>query len=160
MTSPPAGSATTTVGHVLSVVADLRLETAGQRIQLIGDGQSLVLHTDHPLALLSAVNRTSLPSAISLGRGRRSVAQAADTLSRAGLRVDVRGPAGMLVSMGAGAGSRSGRLLTGSPAVTVGSAREVASSLANGLTLGRISVASCTALAVAVTVFALRRRRR
>ena len=65
MTSSSAGSATTTAGQPLSVVADLRLETEGQRIQLVGDGQSLVLHTDHPLALFAAVNARPCRSAVS-----------------------------------------------------------------------------------------------
>jgi hypothetical protein len=160
MTSSPLGSATTAAGRTLSVVADLRLETAGQRIQVVGDGQSLVLHTDHPLALLAAVNGTSLPSRNGVTGARHSVRRAADSLSRAGLRVDVRGPAGVLISLGNGAGSRSGRLLTGSRAVTFGPLREVAAGLTSGLPLGRITAASCTVLAISVAVFARSRRRR
>jgi hypothetical protein len=160
MTSSAAGSATTTAGQPLSVVADLRLETAGQRVQLVGDGQSLILHTDHPLALLAAVRHTSWPTAVSPMSGRASVARAADTLHRAGLRVDVRGPGGVLVSLGNVAGSRLGRVLTGSRAVAFGSVHEVSASLSTGIPLVRVSAATCTAVAVAVAVFALRRRRR
>ncbi len=162
MTPSPAGSATTAAGQSLSVVADLRLETAGQRIQLVGDGRSLVLHTDHPFALFAAINRTALPSAIGPSISRRGLGRAADTLHRAGLRVDVRGPGGVLVSLGRGAGSRWGRLLTGSRAVALGPARELAGSLGTGLPLGWITAASVTAVAVAVAVAAraLRRRRR
>jgi hypothetical protein len=159
MTSSATGSATTTAGQPLSVVADLRLETEGQRVQLVGDGQSLIVHTDHPLALLTAVRRTAWPSAISPRSGRAGVARAADTLHRAGLRVDVRGPGGVLVSLGHGAGSRLGRVLTGSRAVAFGSVREVAGSLRTGLPLGRIVAASGAAILVA-TVLALRRRPR
>jgi len=160
MTSSATGSATTTAGQPLSVVADLRLETEGQRVQLVGDGQSLILHTDHPLALLAAVRHTSWPTAVSPMSGRASVARAADTLHRSGLRVDVRGPGGVLVSLGDGAGSRFGRVVTGSRAVAFGSVREVAGSLRSGLPLGRIIAASCAAVAVVVAVLALRRRRR
>ena len=160
MTASAAGSATTTAGQPLSVVADLRLETEGQRIQLVGDGQSLVLHTDHPFALFTAINRTSWPSTIGPSSGRRGVARAADTLHRVGLRVDVRGPSGVLVSLGDGAGSRWGRLLTGSHAVALGPVREIAGSLGTGLPLGRITAASLTAVAVAVAARAVRRRRR
>jgi hypothetical protein len=159
MTSSASGSATTIAGHPLSVVADLRLETEGQRVQLVGDGQSLIVHTDHPLALLTAVRRTAWPSAISPRSGRAGVARAADTLHRAGLRVDVRGPGGVLVSLGHGAGSRLGRVLTGSRAVAFGSVREVAGSLRTGLPLGRIVAASCAAVSIAA-VLALRRRPR
>ena len=159
MTPSLAGSATTAAGQPLSVVADLRLETAGQRIQLVGDGQSLVLHTDNPIALFAAINRTAWPSAVGPSSGRRGIARAADTLHRAGLRVDVRGPGGVLVSLGHGAGSRLGRVLTGSRAVAFGSVREVAGSLRTGLPLGRIVAASGAAILVA-TVLALRRRPR
>jgi hypothetical protein len=160
MTSSAAGSATTTAGQPLSVVADLRLESAGQRVQLVGDGQSLILHTDHPLALLTALRRTAWPTAVNPRSGRAGVAEAADTLHRAGLRVDVRGPGGVLVSLGHGAGSRFGRVLTGSGAVAFGSVREVAGSLRTGLPRVRIIAASGAAVSVAVALLALRRRRR
>ena len=160
MTSSAPGSATTTAGQPLSVVADLRLETEGQRVQLVGDGQSLIVHTDHPLALLTAVRRTAWPSAISPRSGRAGVARAADTLHRAGLRVDVRGPGGVLVSVGHGTGSFWGRLLTGSRAVALGPVREVAASLGTGLPLRRITAASIVSAGVAVAVFAVRRAKR
>jgi len=160
MTPSLAGSATTAAGHSLSVVADLRLETAGQRIQLVGDGQSLVLHTDNPIALFAAINRTAWPSAVGQSRGRRGIARAADTLHRAGLRVDVRGPCGVLVSVGHGAGSFWGRLLTGSRAVALGPVREVAASLGTGLPLRRITAASIASAGVAVAVFAVMRTRK
>jgi hypothetical protein len=160
MTSAPAVSATTAAGHSLSVVADLRLETAGQRIQLVGDGQSLVLHTDHPLALLGAARRAALPSTIGPAPGRREVGRAADALRSAGLRIDLRGPAGVLISLGNGAGSASGRLLTGSRAVSFGPPGDVLTALARGLPVGRITAASVTVLAIIVTVSGLRHRRR
>jgi hypothetical protein len=160
MTSSATGSATTTAGQPLSVVADLRLETAGQRVQLVGDGQSLIMHTDHPLALFTALRGTAWPTAASHRSGRAGVARAADTLHRAGLRVDVRGPGGVLVSLGHGVGSRLGRVLTGSRAVAFGSVREVAASLSSGLPLGRIIATSCAAVSVAVAVLVVRRRRR
>jgi len=159
MTPAAARSATTAARPALSVVADLRLEAAGQRIQLVGDGQSLVLHTDHPRALLAAVRRSSLPVATGVAARRRSLGLAADALNSAGLRVDVRGPAGVLVSLGAGAGSRSGRLLTGSRAVTIGPAGEVAAGLTSGFPLGRITAAALAAATIAAAAYALRRRR-
>jgi hypothetical protein len=124
---------------------------------LVGDGQSLVLHTDHPFALFAAMNRTSWPSAIGPSSGRRGVARAADTLHRAGLRVDVRGPGGVLVSMGHGAGSRWGRPLTGSRAVALGPMRELAASLGTGMPLRRIAATSIAAVGVAAGVFAIGR---
>jgi hypothetical protein len=160
MTPALAGSVTTDPGQSLSVVADLRLETAGQRIQLVGDGQSLVLHTDHPFALFAAINRTARPSAIGPSSGRRGLGRAADALHRAGLRVDVRGPGGVLVSLGHGAGSRWGRLLTGSRAVAVGPAREVAASLGAGLPLRRITTATITAAGVVVAALVVGRARK
>jgi hypothetical protein len=63
----------------------------------------------------------------------------------------------MLVSLGQGAGSPSGRLLTGSRSVTFGPVRDVAAGLTKGLPLGRIIVVSLATVAVAVV--ALRRLR-
>jgi hypothetical protein len=160
MTNSTAGSTTTDARQTLSVVADLRLETAGQRVQLVGDGQSLVLHIDHPRALLAAVNRSSPPSAAGVAARRRSIGRVADTLDRAGLRLDVRGPAGVLLRLGEGVGSRSGRLLTGSRAVTIGPAREVAAGLTSGLPTHRIAAAAFAAAVIAVAAYILRRHRR
>ena len=89
-----------------------------------------------------------------------ATATPADTLHRAGLRVDVRGPGGVLVSLGHGAESFWGRLLTGSRAVALGPVREVAASLGTGLPLRRATVASIASAGVAVAVFAVRRAKR
>ena len=157
MRSSSAGSVTTAAGQPLSVVADLRLETEGQRIQLVGDGQSLVLHTDRPFALFAAINGAALTSAVNASSGRRGLARAADALHGAGLRVDVRGPSGVLISLGHGAGSRWGRLLTGSRAVALGPMRELAASLGTALPRRRIAAASLATVGVALGVFAVGR---
>ena len=110
---------------LVSVFADLRLDTDGHRVHLVGDGHSLVLHSSDPRQLLSGLRQLSLPSEISGLRGRTAVGQAATALRDAGLRVDVRGPEGVLLQLGRGAGSRVGRWVTGSSAVTFGSLRDL-----------------------------------
>jgi hypothetical protein len=156
--SKPAWSTTTVAEHPASVFADFRLETGGHRIQLVGDGQSLVLHTDNPLALLAAMNQVSLAAGVRVRGGRRALGRVAGTLTGAGLRVDVRGPGVLLVSLGDGAGSRVGRLLTGSPSVGFGSARDVVALLSSRLRWSRVAVAAFAGAAAGVAAWRYRRR--
>ena len=55
----PARTASTAAPGALSVFADLRVETNGHKAHLVGDGQSLVLHSSHPMKLWSALGQVS-----------------------------------------------------------------------------------------------------
>lgn len=135
----------------LSVFADLRFDADGHRVHLVGDGHSLVLHSSDPRLLLSGLRQLSLPSEMSGLRGRTVVGQAASALRDAGLRVDVRGPEGVLLQLGRGAGSRFGRWVTGSSAVSFGSVRNLGA--ATRLPVRTIAaVAAVTAVVGAVLV--------
>ena len=79
------------------VFADLRMEVDGQRVHLVGDGRSLVLHVAEPLHMVSVVRRTSLPAAAAGSSALRGLGRAADALRTAELRIDVRGPEGVLL---------------------------------------------------------------
>ena len=73
----PARTASTAAPGALSVFADLRVETDGHKAHLVGDGQSLVLHSSHPMKLWSALGQVSLPTGIRPASGRRAVGHAA-----------------------------------------------------------------------------------
>jgi hypothetical protein len=115
----------------LSVFADLRMETAGQRVHLVGDGTSLVVHTSDPLRLWSAVTSSALPSGVGRVNGPRAAGRAADALQQAGLRVDITGPRGVLVALGNGAGTPAGRLLTGSDSLGFGTVGAIGTTVAS-----------------------------
>lgn len=140
----------------LSVFADLRFDTDGHRVHLVGDGTSLVLHSSDPRQLLSGLRQLSLPVQVSGASGRTAVGQAATALRDAGLRVDVRGPDGVLLQLGDGAGSRVGRWVTGSSAVTFGSVRD----LGAAARLPTRSIAVIAGLGIVVVAALLRRRGR
>ena len=74
----PVAEANTAAATPLSVFADLRLETDGHRLHLVGDGQSLVVHTSDPRKLLRDVRHMSLPAQISGLAGRTALGRAAD----------------------------------------------------------------------------------
>jgi hypothetical protein len=111
----------------LSVSADLRMESDGQRVHLVGDGSSLVVHSSDPLRLWSSMTSSALPSGVGRVSGPRAAGRAANALREAGIRVDIAGPNGVLVALGKGAGTPAGRALTGSSAVGFGSVRAVLS---------------------------------
>lgn len=142
----------------LSVSADLRLDVDGSKAHLVGDGQSLVLHSTDPLRLWSAVNKASLPAGISRVDGPRAVGRAADALLDSGLSVDVTGPHGVLVRLGQGADSRVGGFVTGSRGVEFGSARALGATIRAEIPAGRIAIAG-TAVAALAVLYALLRRR-
>ena len=143
----------------LSVSADLRIESDGQRAHLVGDGGSLILHTDQPLQFWSSINHAALPSGVGRVSGPRALGRVAGALDDAGITLDVTGPDGVLVRLGDGAGSRLGRLVTGSSAVGFGSVRLLASTLTARLPVRRIAIAALAGLAT-VGVLAVARRRR
>ena len=141
-----------------SVFADLRIVSDDHRLHLVGDGRSLVLHSSDPRKLAAALRGVPLPAGIG-GSGRRAVGRAATTLRDNGLRVEVRGPEGVLLELGGGRGSRLGQLVTGSPAVRFGGPRELAATA--GVPLRAIRMAAIAAVvttAIAVGAKLLRRR--
>jgi len=152
----PSGEANTAAAHPLSVFADLRLETDGHSVQLVGDGQSLVVHTSDPRLLFRDVRKIALPAAVSGRTGRTALGRAATALRDAGLRVDVRGPDGVLVRLGDGTQSRFGRIVTGSSAVQFVTAMDLGT--AAQVPVRRIAVLVVTGTLVVAALLRLRRR--
>lgn len=109
----------------LSVTADLDIDIDGHSARLEGDGQRLVLRSDHPELLWSSVLNAALPDQIGNVSGPRSIGRAASEVAAAGMHIDVEGPHGTVVSIGAGEDSRLGRLITGSAAVQPKSVRSL-----------------------------------
>jgi len=136
----------------------VRVDIEGHRAHLVGDGQSLILHTDQPLHLWSDLSHAPLPAGVGRVNGPRALGRAADALRAAGLTVDVTGPDGVLVRLG-GAGTSAGRLLTGSGAIGLGSPRVLFSTLTARVPIGRISVAAVIAGAALAIAVIVRRRR-
>ncbi len=151
---PPAGQR-----PAVSVYADLRLDSDGERAHLVADGTALVLHTDSPLRLWSTINRAALPSGVGRVNGPRALGRAADLLAGAGLSVQVTGPSGTLVLLGNSADSTLGRVATGSPAVEFGSVRVLASTLSAQVPVRRYGLAALVAV-LSAWVIARRLRRR
>lgn len=142
----------------LSVSADLRLDIDGSKAHLVGDGQSLILHSSDPLRLWSALNQASLPAGISRVDGPRAIGRAADALLDNGLSVDVTGPHGVLVRLGRGADSRAGRIVTGSRGVEFGSARALGATARAAVPVRRIAISGAV-VAAAAALYAVSRRR-
>ena len=157
----PVATRGPSAGHrpAVRVLADLRLESDGQRAHLVGDGTALVLHTDNPMRFWSEINEAALPPGVGRVNGPRALGRAADVLADAGLTVDVTGPDGMLVRLGGATGSPFGRLSTGSSAVQFGSPRLLLSTLTAQLPVRRYAAAAA-AIALAAGIFAALRRRR
>jgi len=151
-----------TVRTAVAVLADLRIETDGQRAHLVGDGTALVLHTDSPLQFWSTINGAALRSGVGRVSGPRALGRAADVLTQAGITIDVTGPGGMIVRLGEGAGSVLGRVTTGSPAVQFGSVPVLASTLSAQVPVRRYGLAAAGALVLAAlfALFVVLRRRR
>ena len=153
------GKAQRTADAVISVLADLWIDTDGQRLHLVGDGRSIVLHTSDPRRLTSALRKAPLPDGLDRERGRHAVGRAADALRANGLQVAVHGPDGVLLRLGRGADSRLGRVTTGSSAVAFGSPRDL--SVAVGVPVRALTVVGVTGLMItALTVVVNRLRRR
>ena len=109
----------------LSVDADLDIDVDGHSARLEGDGQRLVLRSDHPELLWSSLLNASLPDQVGNVSGPRSIGRAASQLADVGVHLDVEGPHGTVVSIGDGENSRIGRLVTGSAAVQPKSVRSL-----------------------------------
>lgn len=148
-----AASPLTTV----AVFADLHIVSDEHRLHLVGDGRSLVLHSGDPRRLAAALRQVPLPAGPAVS-GRRAVGRAANALRDNGIQVVVRGPDGALLHLGDGQGSRLGRLLTGSPAVSFGTPRELAA--AAGIPVRAIILAAIASVAVATAMLAGRAMRR
>ncbi len=146
----------------LTVQADLRVEVDGAIGTVSGAGSTIVISTDEPMKFWSAATDSALPGAVGTMSGPRAIGDVADALDAVGLRVEVVGPNGTLVRLGAPADSRLAEMLTGSRSVAFGSPRAVLppiwsavrQSSARPLLLGAAGVA-----AAAVTLAAVRRRR-
>lgn len=110
---------------VLSVTADLDIEVDGHTARLEGEGQRLVLRSDHPEVLWSSLLNASLPAEVGKLSALRSVGRAASDMADAGVHLDVEGPHGTVVSIGNGEDSKLGRLVTGSAAIQPKSVRSL-----------------------------------
>lgn len=146
-------------GDRLHVQADLSLDIDGVTARLTGDGGLLTLRTSHPERVWASALGASLP--MGGADDPRSVGRIADALADAGLRVDVVGPQGVVVSLGAGVDSRAGRIAAGSAAVGPGSPKAVALTLWRRTARPALTVLGAGALALlGAATWARRRRRR
>lgn len=143
----------------LDVTADLAVEVDGVPATLTGSGGRLVLSASDPVALWSAVVSSDLPAGFGRVDGPRSLGRIADGLREAGVRLDVRGPRGPVVALGAGVTSAAGRLSTGSSALRPGGPRALAPLLISDLRRRPLAAASAVAVLVALVATTLRRRR-
>jgi len=141
--TPATTSASASAGaeRSLSVFADLRMESDGQRVHIVGDGTSLIVHSSDPLRLWSSLTSSALPSGVGRVNGPRAAGRAANALRDAGLRVDLTGPDGLLVALGTGAGTRAGRLLTGSDSLGFGTVKAVRTTMTARIPRWRVSLA-------------------
>ena len=157
----PAGPTVITAGGLppLVVLADLRIEVDGVTAHLTTVGDRLELRTERPFALLAGLPTTIGPTT-ARGGPTRLAGQAAQLLADNGVGLDVITPRGVVARIGAGADSRLGRLVTGSPAIQPGSASAVGRLLVGTVPAraGRIGVAAIAAGAVYGFVRLLRRR--
>ena len=146
----------------LSITADLRVEVGGARASVTASGAHVTVHADSPVTLWSELNRAALPSSVGRMSGPRAVGRAADLLQHNGLDVQIEGPEGVLVRLGAGVHSRWGRALTGSSAVqpvSVRSLRPIATAAVLQSVPLRRSVGIAMIVAVAAAVGQRRRAR-
>lgn len=145
----------------LEVTADLAVELDGVPATLTGRGGRLVLAADDPDALWSALARAGLPAGVGRVAASRALGRFADGLRDTGVRLDVAGPRGPLVSLGDGVRSGAGWLTTGSSALRPGGVRAVGPLALSNLRsrplprrMALVALAGLAALAVA----AVRRR--
>lgn len=97
------------------VEADLTFSVDGSRGTVTGAGQVLTVHLDDPARISVA-----LPGAA------QRVGEIADLLAATGVRVQVRGPHGLLAQVGSGVNSTAGGWVTGSRHVAPGGIRALA----------------------------------
>jgi hypothetical protein len=136
-------------GPWLEVEADLRLRVTTERgdstsAHLTGHGRELRVDVERPEVLLAAVDR-------------RDVGQVADLLAASGVTVRVVGPDGPAATVGAGASSRLGRVVTGSR--NVAPDPRAATALALSTPAARRTLAVLVPAVLAVLAVVLRRRR-
>jgi hypothetical protein len=133
----------------LTFTVDLGRGPISGRVE--GDGTVLRVTTDDADTVWEAAS--SVPEI-----GTAALPFLADQLREAGLRVEVVGPSGTVATLGTGASSTIGRLVTGSRAVQPGDTRAVAA-----LVLGRVKRSRrglvVAAVVTAVVAAALLRRR-
>ena len=104
----------------LDVTADLSIDVDGVAAQLTGRRSRLVLTSAQPERVFDAAVSSMLPVGVGSISGPRAVGRVADLLREAGVRLEVRGPQGLVAAIGADVHSPTGRLLTGSDAVSAG----------------------------------------
>lgn len=110
----------------LDVTADLSIDldgvtgVTGVTAHLTGSGSRLVLTSAQPERLLDAALASALPAGVGQISGPRAVGRVADLLRDAGVQLQVRGPQGTVATIGDDVRSPTGRVLTGSDAVSVG----------------------------------------
>lgn len=147
----------------LSIGADLRFDIDGNHGTVVGDGRSVVVFSESPLRLLSALRQVELPSQLAGLKVRRAIGAGADYLSAAGMSVEVRGERGALLVLGAGHDSKAGRWLTGSGSVELGSSVSLASVVAERtgqlVATRKIGAAAAVAAFFAVVSVVIWRRR-
>ena len=143
----------------LDVTADLSIDVDGVSATLTGAGSRLLLTSSHPERILDAALASMLPVGVGEISGPRAVGRVADLLREAGVRLEVRGPQGTVAEIGDDVRSGTGRVLTGSDAVSVGRPAALAALAWRGrrrqVLLG---TGGAVALAVALALRAVRRR--
>jgi hypothetical protein len=135
----------------LSFTVDLGRGPISGRVE--GDGTVLRVTTDDADTVWEAAS--SVPEI-----GTAALPFLADQLRDAGLRVDVVGPKGTVATIGSGASSTVGRVVTGSRAIQPGDTRAVAALLVGRIKRSRRGLVLAVAAAIAggAAVVVLRRR--
>jgi hypothetical protein len=137
----------------LTFTVDLGRGPISGRVE--GDGTVLRITTDDADAVWEAAS--SVPEI-----GTAKLPLLADQLRDAGLRVEVVGPRGTVATLGSGAASTIGRLVTGSRAIQPGDNRAVAALLVGRIKRSRrgliLAAAVVAGAAGGVAVVVLRRR--
>ena len=144
------------------VTADLAIDVDGVSATLTGRGGRLLLAADDPVALWSAVTQIDLPADPGRVAASRALGRFADTLRNNGVRLDIAGPHGPLVSIGHGVRSGAGWLITGSSALRPGGVRASGPLIVSGLRsrrLTRRTVATALVFLVTLASAAVRRWR-
>jgi hypothetical protein len=149
-------------GSRLDVTADLTVTVDGLTSTVTGSGSDLRVETADPARLLDTLADAELPSGVGRVDGPRALGRLAEVLRAAGVRVTVTGPRGDVLAMGDVPPAWTGRLLTGSRSVRMGSWSAVRplvlASARRRVPLGRRAVVAVTV--VLATAGLVRHRRR
>lgn len=121
----------------LTVLADLDLQVGTVHSTVRTEGDHVVLRTDSPQLMWSAISGAALPLGVGRMDGVRAIGRVADLLDESGVALDIVGPRGVLVRFGRDADSRLGRVVTGSRSVGFGSPRALLSALIGRLRIRR-----------------------